>query len=194
MQPREVILDAAQKLVAQHGYAGLSMRDLARESGLAKATLYHHFADKQSIYLDMLERDLRRISEHLAEAAATPGSCEERLRAVVAMYFEQMRTRRAEILARMREIAGMEQALRALILRYRPQLSQPIIDILQEGQRQGQFREMEPNMAVLSLFGMMNAFVNHKLLLDDGEITLGAVAHTSELFLRGIRSHGADGA
>ena len=44
------ILDVAQVLFTEQGYEGLSMRDLAQHCGLAKATIYHHFRDKENCY------------------------------------------------------------------------------------------------------------------------------------------------
>ncbi|MEZ4581801.1 MAG: TetR/AcrR family transcriptional regulator [Caldilineaceae bacterium] len=55
---KQAILDAAEHIIARDGYAGLSMRELSKQSGLAKSTLYHYFVDKHEIYLSVLERDM----------------------------------------------------------------------------------------------------------------------------------------
>jgi AcrR family transcriptional regulator len=44
------LIDVALKLFAQHGYAGTSIRAIAREIGLSESVLYAHFASKQAIY------------------------------------------------------------------------------------------------------------------------------------------------
>lgn len=44
------ILKAAATLFAEHGYAAVSMRDLAREVQITPAALYHHFHDKAAIH------------------------------------------------------------------------------------------------------------------------------------------------
>ena len=59
---RQAILNAAEGILNRSGYAGLSMRELSRESGLAKSTLYHYFEDKHQIYLSVVEREHGRIS------------------------------------------------------------------------------------------------------------------------------------
>ena len=41
---REVILDAAEVLFAEHGVDGVAVRDLARELNLTPSSLYNHFA------------------------------------------------------------------------------------------------------------------------------------------------------
>ena len=40
------ILEAAERLFAQQGYDGVSMRTIAREAGVSKANIYHHFDSK----------------------------------------------------------------------------------------------------------------------------------------------------
>lgn len=47
---RQRILDAALELFAAHGFAGTSMRALARASGLRESSLYNHFSGKDELY------------------------------------------------------------------------------------------------------------------------------------------------
>lgn len=53
---REVILDAATELFAEHGFAGAGMGELARRAGVSPPVLYDHFASKQDLYRRLLER------------------------------------------------------------------------------------------------------------------------------------------
>ena len=43
------ILTAAARAFAEHGYHGMSMRDLARATGRAPATLYNYFDSKEEL-------------------------------------------------------------------------------------------------------------------------------------------------
>jgi AcrR family transcriptional regulator len=47
---KAALLDAALRLFAQHGYAGTSIRAIAREVGLSESVLYAHFDGKRAIY------------------------------------------------------------------------------------------------------------------------------------------------
>lgn len=44
------ILDASLTLFARHGFKRTSMADIAREAGMARATLYLHFKDKGLVF------------------------------------------------------------------------------------------------------------------------------------------------
>lgn len=47
---RERMLDAALALFAEHGFAGTSMRMLARKIGLREGSFYNHFSSKDELY------------------------------------------------------------------------------------------------------------------------------------------------
>jgi TetR/AcrR family transcriptional regulator len=47
---RNTILDAAERIFAERGFAGTSMRELAREAQTSQALLHHHFGTKAGLY------------------------------------------------------------------------------------------------------------------------------------------------
>lgn len=51
---RDGLLQAASELMAEIGYAAMSMRQLAARAGLQPGSLYHHVASKQDLLLDVL--------------------------------------------------------------------------------------------------------------------------------------------
>jgi AcrR family transcriptional regulator len=59
---RDQILDAAERLFAQRGFSGVSMRDIVAETDLRnQASLYHHFRNKKALYEAVLQRGLDGI-------------------------------------------------------------------------------------------------------------------------------------
>ena len=57
------ILDAAHELMAEQGYADMSMDALAVRVGVSKATLYQHFPSKEELAIDVIIRLMRRGEE-----------------------------------------------------------------------------------------------------------------------------------
>ena len=53
---RDRILDTAEALFAERGFAGTAVRDIAAAVGLTAASLYNHFAGKEALYAAVLER------------------------------------------------------------------------------------------------------------------------------------------
>ena len=48
------VINAALELVAEHGVNATSMDAIARKSGVSKATIYNHWADKDALLLDIM--------------------------------------------------------------------------------------------------------------------------------------------
>lgn len=56
---REGILSAARKMLTKHGVDGVTMRGLAKESGVAPKTLYHQFGSKEKLLRTAVEERFR---------------------------------------------------------------------------------------------------------------------------------------
>ena len=166
---RQTILDAAEQLIVQHGYAGLSMRELSKQSGLAKSTLYHYFQDKQQIYLSVLERDLVLYEQELAAASRVEGSAVIRLHSITARYFEILGQRGSVALAALRRVGELDDRQLTLFKHYRPKMLAPFIHTIQNGIEEGVFRDLNVELTALSIVGMINSFAAQRLLfrLDD---------------------------
>jgi AcrR family transcriptional regulator len=58
LQTRERILDAAERLIAEHGLDGVSMRQIAADAPAQLALLHYHFGSKEDLYRAVWERRL----------------------------------------------------------------------------------------------------------------------------------------
>ncbi len=59
------ILDCAKRLFAERGYDGVSISDIARETGASKANIFHHFESKEGLYLAVIAEVVRRVPDHI---------------------------------------------------------------------------------------------------------------------------------
>ncbi|RXT53786.1 hypothetical protein B6S44_15510 [Bosea sp. Tri-44] len=82
----EQIAEAALRLFARYGYKRTSMDDIAREAGVARATLYLHFKGKDDVFRAMLAGLGGQVETRCREALARPGSFSERLAALMAAH------------------------------------------------------------------------------------------------------------
>lgn len=79
---RERILDVAEALFAERGFAGASMREIAARAGLAAASLYNHFSGKDALYAAVLERGIRPLID-LMEGMSQKGHSPEAVDALI---------------------------------------------------------------------------------------------------------------
>lgn len=73
---RAPILDAALRLIAERGYGGTSVRDIAAAAGVQPATLYAHFPSKEHVLLELCrvghEEYLKALRDSMLASAADP--------------------------------------------------------------------------------------------------------------------------
>ncbi len=67
------VREAALRLFARHGYAAVSMRQIAAEVGVQAGALYTYTPDKQSLLSDLMLEHMRELMATLAEAPGDAG-------------------------------------------------------------------------------------------------------------------------
>jgi AcrR family transcriptional regulator len=66
---RRQILDGARRCFADYGYDGATVRRLEQTTGLSRGAIFHHYRDKDALFLALAHED----AERMAEIAATQG-------------------------------------------------------------------------------------------------------------------------
>ena len=67
---RRHVLDCAARLFSREGYAAVSLRDIAAESGMKAGSLYHHFESKEVIVVEILNTGVGRVHEAVQRTIA----------------------------------------------------------------------------------------------------------------------------
>jgi AcrR family transcriptional regulator len=81
---REEIVETADRLFRQHGYANCSVEMIIREIGVAKGTYYYYFKSKQEVLEAIVERTLSQIVEMAKGVAQDPSlSAIEKMRVLL---------------------------------------------------------------------------------------------------------------
>lgn len=84
---RTRIQTEAARLFVASGYHGVSMREVAQAVGVTKPALYHHFADKEALFLALLEGALSMLAGIVDQARAKTG-VQEQLQTLVSSLLE----------------------------------------------------------------------------------------------------------
>ncbi len=64
---RQRVLDAAARLFREHGYAAVSLRDIAEAAGMQVGSLYYHFESKEQIVTDVLDIGITLVHESVQD-------------------------------------------------------------------------------------------------------------------------------
>jgi TetR/AcrR family transcriptional regulator, fatty acid metabolism regulator protein len=97
---RERILDAAERVFAQHGFFAARVSEIAKEAGVADGTIYLYFKSKDELLISLFESRMDRFNATLAAAIPKDGRPTEKLLAAIRTYFRLVRDERlvAEVL------------------------------------------------------------------------------------------------
>lgn len=79
---REQLLDTAARLFAQHGYAGATTSQIAREAGVTEPIIYRHFTSKRDLFIALIDRtgeETIKLWEHELRSAPDPAERLKRL-------------------------------------------------------------------------------------------------------------------
>lgn len=88
---RSMALAATRRLLAAHGMAGLTAREIAREIGYSPGTLYNHFADLDDLILQANAETLGQLLARVHEARAGHRDAVPALRAMARAYMAETR-------------------------------------------------------------------------------------------------------
>ncbi len=64
---RQQILDGARACFARYGYEGATVRRLEHITGLSRGAIFHHYRDKDALFLALAEQDAGRMADVVAE-------------------------------------------------------------------------------------------------------------------------------
>jgi AcrR family transcriptional regulator len=118
---REATINATAALIAEHGLTGVTMSQIAKDTGIGRATLYKYFPDVESILRAWHERQIDQHLQELLRVRDQTAGAAERLEAVLTAYAMAISHRRAhdsdiaEMLHHGEHIAAAHRHLREFI-------------------------------------------------------------------------------
>lgn len=179
------ILHHAAVVFADRGFGGASIRDISRASGVSLAGLYYYFESKQELLYLIQYQVFTNVLESLDQRLMGIETPEERLRNFVQNHVEYFLAHPAQMKVLSHEEDALEEPYRQELAALKYRYYQLGCDIFAELARRRTAPPLNPRVAVLSLYGMMNGIYKwHNVEIDPGAEELARVI--SEIFLRGV--------
>ena len=201
---REQILDAAERLFAQHGYARTTIKQIGGEAGVNSALIYYYFGGKEALYREVLGRFVDRLASRTTAAAAARDPVDG-LRQFLHAQAETLAANPHFPRLLVRELADSDaahavepmQALAATSFRR-------LCELIEAGQRTGAFRrDLDPRYAAISSIAQLAYFYVARpalrILLETGPkgpgpgVTRAFADHAAEFALAALAAPGGRG-
>lgn len=174
---REEILDAARKLFAERGLAGLTVDSVAREADFAVGSIYRHFRSKEEL-VEVLAVDLAlpmiEEIEALAEAGASFGDTLEAYVRIVARHLIEAQPVVQAFFAAPGELPAPDTPTRAHVTEARDRYFEAVTDIVSLGEEEGLVRRDQRSELAIALHGMAVGFVRWRCKHDEAQVPMVA--------------------
>jgi len=147
------ILEKAIPLFAKSGFSGVSMRQIAKEIGMNAASLYHHFPDKQTLYVAAVQQAFATREFILSEILSMDIPVREKLHLFIKRICDFMQEDPDFSTLIHREILdgdGDETRLRLLAGHVFQKFFSAVISLAEE-----LAPDKDPHLMAISIFGMV---------------------------------------
>lgn len=186
---RSALLAAAERTVRERGVEDLSLRQLARETGVSHGAPRRHFPDRQALLDALAETGFERLGAELQAAADRAGDeFQPRLEATATAYI-RFATANPALLDLM--FASKHRATEPSLHEAMERAFSVMMDLIVQGQTIGWLQPGDPERVGLVLFSTIQgiaALLTAGMITPDqlSGLTTDAIAH----FLRGSRTAG----
>ncbi len=165
----------------------LSLRELARETGVSHGAPRRHFADRQALLDALAEQGFARLGAELRGAAMVRAMTSRRALQATAAAYIRFATRDAALLELM--FAGKHREPTGALASAAEGAFAVLFELIEQGQREGALESGEPERVGLVLFATIQgiaALLNGGMVGEEhlDELVADAIAH----FLRGSRT------
>lgn len=162
----------ALSLFAQHGFAAVSMRQIAGEVGVQAGALYNYIPDKQTLLFSLMEEHLRELLQTRA-AREKPADTLDRLEDFVRFHIRFHLARPDAVFIAYMELRNLTEENFAAIEDLRRTYEMELETILRTGVKEGIFSIPDTKIATLAVIAMLNGI--NTWYRDSGRLSLEEV-------------------
>ncbi|MDX9865021.1 MAG: TetR/AcrR family transcriptional regulator [Anaerolineaceae bacterium] len=160
-ETRRSIMAAAVQLFSTRGYNASSVAEICHTAEVSKGAFYHHFPGKQDLFVAVLEEWLAGLDGEMERLRSVSGSVTESLLAMAGMM-EDIFTQAAGQLPMFLEFwvqAARHPEIEALVLAPYRRYRQLFAGMIQQGIDQGEFAEVDADMAAGMLVSIAVGYI-----------------------------------
>ncbi len=150
------ILRHAARVFSEKGFEGASIRDISRSSRVSLSSLYYYFESKQKLLYLIQIHAFRSILQRLERRLAGLHDPEDRLRVLISNHIDYFLRHPLEMKVLAHEDQALDDPYRREVAEIKRRYYEIARCIFEDLRASGRVRRVNPRVAVLSLFGMMN--------------------------------------
>jgi AcrR family transcriptional regulator len=191
----QLIINVAQKRFGLYGVEKTSMREIADDINLSKASLYYYFPDKESLYKAVVEKEQNEFLTRISEKIVNIQEPELLLREYASTRLSYFRTLLNISRLRLEVYSDIKPVFRETINLFKDKEKEIIVKIFEKGINKGIFSIKDTNQTA-SLFldllkGLRVSVVTDKKMLfiekEEYDQLLEKTIAFTEIFIKGMK-------
>jgi AcrR family transcriptional regulator len=148
------VRNAALYLFANHGYAAVSMRQIAARVGVQAGAIYNHFPNKQALLGDLLIDHMQKLIE-ACDARPTSALPLDELEQFVRFHIRYHIDKADEVFIAYMELRNLEPENFRKVQALRQRYERVLRDILRDGGKAGAFEVSDAPVAGMAIIAML---------------------------------------
>jgi len=141
MDTKDTILEVAQRLIQQRGVNGFSYADIAKELGLSKPSLHHHFATKSALVTCLFEKYTEQLITYLSSLDRNNLSAKDKLYGYCDLYRVSLNKERICLGGMLSaEVLTLKPDIKPLLSHFFERQQQWLIQVLEQGETSGELQ------------------------------------------------------
>jgi AcrR family transcriptional regulator len=157
LRRRDEIFKAAMHLFVEKGFNETSMREIAEAAKVGKSTLYDYFPSKDEILITFVVDEVQQMTTWAKETIAQELSIADKFRRILRQHLEYMLSNKRLFLKLTFEAQRLSTESQQRIQMHRYAYQDMLCELIREGIRRGEFRPVNPMLALRSMFGLLTS-------------------------------------
>ena len=183
---RERILHAALTVFARKGYHKALVDDIVRASRTSKGAVYHHFPNKEALFLSLVDDFVARLAQAVAHAIAGSHGALGKVEAALRAGLETFAANREFARILLLEAVSLGPAYEAKRAESHERFAALIRGYLDEAAAEGSIPPLDTRVATLAWLGAVNEVVIQWLSRGEPDLLREAVPALTPMLLRSI--------
>jgi AcrR family transcriptional regulator len=183
---RERILRAALEVFARKGYHRAVVDDIVRASRTSKGAVYHHFPNKEALFLALVDEFAERLARGVAGAIAGAHGALGKVQAALTAGLETFARHRELARILLLESVSLGAAYEAKRAEVHGRFAALIQGYLDEAVAEGSIPALDTRVATLAWLGAVNEVVIQWLSRGEPDLLREAVPALTPMLLRSI--------
>ncbi|MEO1957679.1 MAG: TetR/AcrR family transcriptional regulator [Methylophilaceae bacterium] len=186
---RLLLLDKAAQMFSQRGYQSTSLKDIAASAGMKAGSLYYHFASKEALMTEVLDKNIQLISDTVGEEIEKLGdnfNFEEGLHAYIFGHLTAILKHSDYTTTTIRNDGQVPEAVNKAVRVKREHYEQQWRKLMRQGKEEGAIRaDLDETLLRLMILGASNW---SSIWFKSGGHSIAELAEQyTQVFLKGCR-------